>query len=121
MEDVLVPLGLFAIIPVIVWSVSRFRHRSFLAKSEVLKSMIDRGETPTTEFIAALGVQPKKRHGDLRVGLILVAISIATILFGGAIPDDEATRIMGGIAMFPLLVGLVYMVMWFAFGRKEDA
>lgn len=119
MEDILVPLGLFAIIPITVWAVSHARRKSHKAATEVMKTMVDKGEKLTPETIRALGIRPKRKHGDLRTGLILIALAIATILFGGVIPEEEAPEIFNGIAMFPLLIGAVYVALWVFIGRKN--
>lgn len=119
MEEVLVPIALFAIIPVTVWAVAAHRHKSMKAATEVMKAMVDKGESLTPEAIRALGIRPRRKHGDLRTGLILIALAIATIFLGGAIPEKEAQQVFGGLAMFPLLVGLVYVGLWTFIGRKN--
>ncbi|MGB0908276.1 MAG: DUF6249 domain-containing protein [Maricaulaceae bacterium] len=119
MEDTLVPIALFAIIPAIVWAVSAYRHKSHKAATEVMKVMVDKGEALNPDTIRALGIRPRRKHGDLRLGLILIAIALATIFMGGVIPDDEAQQVFGGLAMFPLLVGVVYVGLWVFIGRKS--
>lgn len=119
MEEILVPIAFFAIIPVTVWAVSSFRHKSMKAATEVMKTMVDKGETLTPETIRSLGIRPRRKHGDLRTGLILIALAVATIFLGGAIPEKEAQQVFGGFAMFPLLVGLVYVGLWTFIGRKN--
>lgn len=119
MEETLVPIALFAIIPVTVWAVASYRHKSMKAATEVMKTMVDKGESLTPETIRALGIRPRRKHGDLRTGLILIALAVATIFLGGAIPEKEAQQVFGGLAMFPLLVGLVYVGLWTFIGRKN--
>ena len=119
MSDEIVGVVLFASIPAAIWAVSAYRHKTQKAVTEVMKTMIDKGEALTPETIRALGVRPRRKHGDLRTGLILIAIAIATIFVGGAIPEKEAQQAFGGIAMFPLLVGLVYVGLWTFIGRKN--
>ncbi len=119
MEAILVPLGLFAAIPLTVWAVSAYRHKTHKEALGVMKNMVDKGETLSPETIRALGIRPRRKHSDLRVGLVLMAIAFATILMGGAIPEKEARQVMGGIAMFPLLVGVVYTGLWVFIGRKS--
>jgi len=119
MEEVLVPIALFAIVPVIVWAVSAYRHKTHKAATEVMKAMVEKGETLSPDTIRALGIRPRRKHGDLRTGLILIALAVATILVGGAIPEKEAQQVFGGLAMFPLLVGLVYVGLWIFIGRKS--
>jgi len=118
-EEVFAVIGLFGAIPFIVWVVAFYRSRANKHATEVMKSMVDKGEVLTPETIRALGVRPRRKHGDLRTGLILIALAVATIFFGGAIPEEEAQRVFGGLAMFPLLVGLVYVGLWTFIGRKN--
>jgi len=119
MEGVIFLVGLFGVVPLIVWAVAAYRHKSMKASTEVMKAMIEKGDTLTPETIRSLGVRPRRKHGDLRTGLILIALAVATIFLGGAIPEKEAQQVFGGLAMFPLLVGLVYVGLWTFIGRKN--
>jgi len=118
-EGVIFLVGLFGVIPFIIWVISRYRHKSHQAAGEIMKSLIDKGEPLTPETIKALGIRPRRKHGDLRTGLILIALAVATIFLGSAIPEEDAQRAFGGLAMFPLLVGLVYVGLWTFIGRKN--
>lgn len=121
MNDILVPIVIFASVPFIVWAVSHYRYKARVKSSEVMQALVNKGETLTPEIIQSLGVKPQNRHGDLKTGLILIAIGLATILFGGAIPEDEAKQVFAGLAMFPLLVGIAFIGFWFFLGRKTVA
>lgn len=119
MKETLVPIALFATISAIVWAVSAYRYKTYKVATEVMKTIIDKGEALTPDTIRALGIRPRRKHGDLRTGLILIALAVATIFFGGAIPEEEAQQVFGGLSMFPLLVGLVYVGLWVFIGRKS--
>lgn len=119
MSEEFVPIFMFAAIPLTVWAVSAYRHKTHKAAFDVMKTMVDKGDALNPEIVRALGIRPRRKNSDLRVGLILIAIAIATILMGGAIPEKEAQQVMGGIAMFPLLVGLVYTGFWVFISRKS--
>lgn len=119
MEDVLVPIALFAIIPVIVWAVSAYRYKSHAKTVSLLDTMASKGEPITPDLVRTLGMRRKPRHADLRLGLILVAIALATTFFGSLIPDDEAPQIFLGFASFPFLVGIVFIGLWFGISRKD--
>ncbi|WP_371396883.1 DUF6249 domain-containing protein [Fretibacter rubidus] len=120
MEEIVVPIALFSIIPVIVGLVVFNRRKAQEAMSEVIKEIVSKGEPLTPEIVQSLGVRQKPKHADLRTGLILIAIGIATIFLGGAIPEDEAQTVFGGLAMFPILVGAVLVGLWAFIGRKSD-
>jgi len=73
----------------------------------------------TPEIIRAVGFAGKRSHSDLRTGMILVAIGMATFLLGGMVPEDDAQSVLGGIAMFPLFIGIAYLGFWFMISRKD--
>lgn len=120
MEDILVPIAFFAIIPVTVWAVSRYRYRAHAKTIRLLETMSSQGEPITTEIVQTLGVRRRPKHADLRLGSILVAIALATLFTGIMIPEDDAQIVFTTIASFPFLVGLVYLGLWFMVSRKEE-
>ena len=119
MADEIVGVVLFASIPAAIWAVSAYRHKTQKAVTEVMKTMVEKGDSLTPDIVRALGIRPKRKHGDLRTGLILIALAIATIFLGGAIPEKEAQQVFGGLATFPLLVGLAYVGLWTFISRKS--
>ncbi|MGB3401384.1 MAG: hypothetical protein WBA77_01690 [Microcoleaceae cyanobacterium] len=119
MEDILVPLGFFAVIPTTVWAVSAYRHKSHAATIGLLETMAGKGDPITPEIVETLGVQRRPRHADLRTGLILIAVALATLFTGTISPDDEATTVFAAVASFPLLVGLVFVGLWFGISRRD--
>lgn len=119
MEDIFVPLGLFGSIAGSVWAVSHYRARTARETMGVVTAMVDKGEPLSPEIIRSLGVRARPRHADLRTGLVLVAIALATFFFGSLIPEEEGKIAMAGIGMFPLLIGAVYTGLWVFIGRKE--
>lgn len=118
MEGTIAVIGIFGSIPFIVFLVFYFRSKAHARTTVLIDKMIERGETITPEIIRTLGIRAGSVHGDLKTGMILVAIGLATIILGRVIPDDEATVAMTGLAMFPLLVGIAYIAFWYFLGRK---
>ena len=120
MEEILIPIAFFATILFVTWVVVHNRYKSRVQSSEIIKDMIATKTEVTPEIIKSVGFVPKRAHGDLRTGLILISIGIAFMLFGGVIPDDEAPEVMMGIAMFPTLIGVALLIFWYAVSRKEE-
>ena len=120
MEDIFVPIALFGALALIVWAVGHHRYKTSRETATVLTAMVDKGEPLSPEIIRALGVRSRPRHADLRTGLILIAIALATFFFAGLIPDDEGTTVMTGIGMFPFLIGLVFTGLWVFVTRKDE-
>ncbi|MFS2317947.1 DUF6249 domain-containing protein [Maricaulis sp. D1M11] len=109
--EILVPLGLFTMIVLIVWISVRNGSERRKATLNVIESAIRQGQTMTPETIKALGMPRKDGRGDLKAGLILVAVAAAFATLGmtiGAVEgDNEAVPIMLSIAAFPGFIGLV--------------
>jgi len=121
MDDILVPIVFFAIIPVTIWLVLKYRTAAHSKTTDTLTALINKDVDITPDLIRALDVRPVKRHRDLRIGLFLIAISLASIFFGGLIPEEEAHDVFLGLASFPFLVGLVYLGLWALITRKDEA
>jgi hypothetical protein len=119
MEDVLVPIALFAIAPLIVWAVVAYRYKTKKAVMRLLEAMTQKGETISPATIYALGIRPRSRHADLRTGIILIALALAFFSLGILIAEEDAIRGLSGIAMFPLLIGAAYVGLWVFIGRKS--
>lgn len=119
MQDTLVPIALFAMVPAIIWAVSHYRYKAKEKSAEVVKAMIAKDVEVTPEVIKSIGFVPKRSHVDLRNGMILVAVGIAFLLFGGAIQDEEGQAAMSGLAMFPTLIGIALLIFWYAISRKD--
>ncbi len=118
MEDTIAIISVFGVIPLIVWLVYFFRSKAHARASNLVDKMIDRGDAITPELVRTLGIRSDTQHGDLKTGMILIAIALALIVFGQVVPEEEAGPITAGLAMFPLLVGIAYTAFWFFFGRK---
>jgi len=100
----------------------RFRARSEM--QQTIRTAIDKGQELTPELVESLG-RPQKvsKDKDLRLSLIWFAIAIGVTLFGAAIgaaeTEEEVFYIMSGIAAFPFMLGLAYLIMWKFTERTE--
>jgi len=119
MSDEIAGVVLFAAVPAIVWAISHYRHKSQKDAAQVLTAMVDKGEPLSPEIIRALGVRGRRPHADLRTGAILIAVALATFIFAGIVPEQEGKDAVAALAMFPLLVGAVFVGLWAFIGRKE--
>ncbi len=124
MEDVLVPIVLFAIAPFIVWIVSMNGSRRAADLQATVQKAIEKGVELTPETIKALGVKPRAQYGDLRWGIILMAVAGAFMTLGLSVqsvsPDEEIFQIMSGVAAFPGFIGLALIAMHFLLKGKKD-
>lgn len=125
MEDILVPLGVFAMVAAIVgfnvWG-SAAKRRQVM---ETVRDAIRSGQTLDPDTIKALGAQEKPKGGDLKSGLILIAVAAAFIVFGMAIGSAEVgdapeiVPIFTAIAAFPGFIGVVLVLFGLINARKN--
>ena len=119
MEDILGVIGIFGMIPFIVFLGLFFKNKARGKNVELVKALLNKDKEITPELIRAVGFTAKRSHSDLRTGMILVAIGLATFIFGGMIPDADTHTVFSGLAMFPLFIGTAYLGFWFLISRKD--
>jgi len=121
MEDILVPLAFFGVIPLSIWAVTHYRFKSRAKMAETVQSLAAAGQPVDPEVIKSMGVPGKRPHSDLRGGLIAVAIGLGFAVLGAAIPEDEAGPMMLAMGSFPIFIGLALIGFWFFVSRKTEA
>ncbi|WP_297734879.1 DUF6249 domain-containing protein [uncultured Maricaulis sp.] len=122
--DIVVPTGMFLMVLGIVWVAVNASMQKRKATLKVVEEAIRAGQAMTPETIRALGMPRKDNNGDLKGGLILIAVAAAFLVLGWTIGmvegEDEAMYIMPAIASFPGFIGLV-LVGFGLMGRKREA
>lgn len=124
--DVLVPLGLFAMIVAIVGIPTWFKSRDRREMQGTLRAAIEKGQPLPPEVIDALSKDAAKSPSaarDMRVGVIWLAIAIGVTTFGWALNfatgDSEVFYVMAGLAAVPGFIGLAFIVLSF-FNKNKD-
>ena len=114
MEDTLVPIALFAIVPLTTWIVSSFGARKRDTIHLTLRHAIDNGQTLDKELLERMSMITDPVRLDLRRGVLFITVGIAFALLGLLIgaQEPEAVLAMFGIALFPGLLGLAYLGLW---------
>ncbi|MFY0638739.1 hypothetical protein [Maricaulis maris] len=120
----LVALAPFIMVLGIVWIAVNAGTQKRKAILSTIEEAIRGGQTMTPDTIRALGMPRKDSNGDLKSGLILIAVAAAFMVLGFAVGsvegDREAMYIMPAIAAFPGFIGLV-LVGFGLMGRKKEA
>lgn len=108
---------MFAALAVILVFFFWFRYRGRSEMQQTIRAAIERGQELTPELVESLGkpATPSKDK-DLRYALIWIAVAIGFSAMGGAIgaaeAEEEIFLIMSGVAAFPLMLGIAYLIMW---------
>lgn len=115
MED-FVPIAPFLMVVLIVAIVYFFSSRNRREVLETVREAMRNGQTLDPETIKALGMPEKKSgNGDLKAGLILIAVALALIVLGWVIGSTadmpsgapDPLFMMAGMAAFPGFIGVV--------------
>lgn len=116
-EDTLIPLAGIVMIIVIVLGPIWLKSRERREMQATLRSAIDKGQPLPPDVIDALSREnikpPATAARDLRVGVILMAVSIGIALFGFAVSYEEwdAVYPIVGMAAIPGMIGLAFIVL----------
>ncbi|RAK52251.1 DUF6249 domain-containing protein [Phenylobacterium deserti] len=116
MEDVLVPIALFAMIAAIVIAPRYLKSQERQKMADTLRAAIERGQPLPPEVVDAMSKDvktPPSPQRDLRTGIIWLGVAVGFAAMGVAIGFEEpdATMPMIGVACFPGFIGLAFIVM----------
>ena len=118
--EVLVPAIVFGSVVLIIWVVYSTGAKRRAIELDAVRAIVEKTGEASPELIKAIGKPQQHKNADLRRGLILIAVAVAFAGLGYMIPDEEAMGPMLGVALFPGLVGLVYVFFHFLGGNKDD-
>ena len=119
--EVLIPLAPFAMVAGIVIVPAILKSRERKEMQATLRAAIEKGQPLPPEVIEALSKDnikaPATASRDLRVGVILTAISIGIALFGyafsfvGGIEEAKAVYPIMGLGAIPGMIGLAFIIL----------
>ena len=120
MEEILVPIGLFAMIAAIVIVPNWLRTRERQEMQATVRAAIEKGQPLPPELIEALSRDVRVRRvpsaqRDLRIGVILLAVAGGVALTGvalGGINDNAMFGTVSGAAI-PGMIGLAFVILSF--------
>lgn len=120
MEETIIPSVLFIGLTVVFSLFFWFRYKMRKDMQSTFRTAIDKGQELTPELIERIGTPRRAKDKDLRFAIIGMALAVALVVFGYAIPEDsnEAQQVFMGIAAFPFFIGLGYLTMW-RFSRQD--
>ena len=112
MDETMIPIVMFISIAVAFCVLFWFRFKTKEGMQQTFRAAMDKGQELTPEIIDRLGHPKPAKDKDLRLGIIWIAVAVGVTAFGFGIPDeDEVARIFMGIAAFPLVIGVAYLIL----------
>jgi hypothetical protein len=117
-EGLWIPITAFVVIGLVIFVITFFRYKSRLATQKTIRLALEKGNEMTPELLTSL-IEPKHSvSGDLRRGLVSLSIGVGIGLFGYILGEDDAVRPMIGMSMFPVFIGIAYLILW-RLGQRE--
>jgi Na+/H+ antiporter NhaD/arsenite permease-like protein len=108
----LIPMVFFSMVAIIAWGFFYFRNRGRTELQATIRQALDKGQELSPELIDRISEPKPGKMRDLKRGLIWVAVAIGFVGLGFTIPDAEARPVMLGFSVFPVAVGLAYILIW---------
>ena len=99
----------------VLYSVLYFRARAYRDLHVTLRAAVDKGERLTPELVEQLG---RPRDADLRRGVVSAATGVALALLAVILGEPQAIKPLLGVASFPSIIGLAYVLLWW---RRQSA
>ena len=120
MLDDLVPIVLFLTIGGVFALALYLKYRTRHDVQNTVRTAIERGDPLSPEIIETLATSIASPHADLRKGVIALAFGAAFCLLGVFVDEPDAVGPLTGVSMFPILIGVAYLGLWFFIGRKRE-
>ena len=120
MED-LVPIILFITIGGVFALAFYLKYRTRHDVQNTVRTAIERGESLSPELIETLAVSISSPYADLRKGVISLALGAAGMAFATLLGEEDATGPIMALSVFPILVGIAYLGLWYFIGRSKVA
>ena len=123
--EILIPLAPFIMVIAIVVIPAWLKNRERREMQETLRRAIDKGQTLPQELVDALTAvevkTPPSAAKDMRVGVILLAVSLGIALLAQAMAfvEMDALYPILGAAAIPGAIGLAFVILSF-FNKNKD-
>jgi len=117
--DELIPIVLFLVIGGTFALAFYFKYKTRHDIQHTVQTAIERGDQLSPEIIESLATSVASPYADLRRGIISLAIGGAVYLAAIFIDQPEAIGPLTAVSMFPILVGLAYLGLWYFIGRRN--
>lgn len=123
--EVLIPLAPFIMVIAIVVIPAWLKSRERRDMQETVRKAIEKGQALPPELIESLSAveikSPPSAAKDMRVGVILLAVSLGIALLAQAMAfiESEALYPILGAAAIPGAIGLAFVILSF-FNKNKD-
>lgn len=110
--EVLIPIITVLATAAVIITFLYLSHKGKTQIQETIRRSLDKGDALTPELLKSLGTSHSPSVKDLRRGVILSAVGVACFFAGLVANDTDAFTGFTIIGMFPLLVGIGFLLVW---------
>lgn len=117
--EIIVPVAVFGSVVLIVFLIMYFKAKTRAGVQKTIRLALEKGSDLTPELLDRLAAPKQNQSSDLRRGIISLAIGVGFILLGYTIGEEEAVRPTLAIGMFPIIIGIAYLILWKISDREQ--
>ncbi len=114
-EDVIVPVAFVLFLAFVIALPMVLKARQARSRGEIARLIVERGGSIPSELL----VPPTPPRSDLRRGILLTALGLASVFFFLAVASDEPG--VATLGLIPLFLGLGYLLYWWIERRRDTA
>jgi hypothetical protein len=112
MDGIWIPIVLFIVIGITVMTFFYWNSRNRQSIMDTVQKAMDNGKELTPELLIQLGAAVNPKARDLRRGIVILSIGVATILCSLFFDEAEVVSGLRAGSMFPLMIGAGFLLVW---------
>ena len=109
--EIIVPITLFLSVVLGIYVVGHHRFKTRQEMQLTVRAAIESGQTLSPEVMQQITDAINPPHSDLRRGILFLAVALGFVALALAMGEEDAFGPLMGIAAFPALVGVAYLVL----------
>jgi len=112
MNETWIPIVLFLVIGLTTSAYFYWNNRNRAAIMDTVQKAMDNGKELTPELLIQLGAAVNPRARDLRRGIVIFSLGVATLLCSLFFADPDVVSGLRAGSMFPLMMGAGFLLVW---------
>jgi hypothetical protein len=112
MNEYWIPVVLFIVIGFTTAAYFYWNNRNRVAIMDTVQKAMDNGKELTPELLIQMGAAVNPRARDLRRGIVIFSIGVATLLCSLFFADPDVVSGLRAGSMFPLMMGAGFLLVW---------
>ncbi|WP_223669518.1 DUF6249 domain-containing protein [Kangiella shandongensis] len=112
MTAIVVPVTLFICTTIVLIGFFYLSHKNKRIILDTIQKSIDSGNPLTPELLEQISNVQPPRVKDLRRGIVLLSIGVASFVAGLLFSDPDVSEAFKIIALLPGFIGIGFLIVW---------